>query len=144
MKSSKLMKTLTGLMLLIHTPAARAAHPELAKLGQIKFSAPEVSRYALDNGLIVYIVKDNTLPIIHMSAFTKSGNAYDPRGKIGISQMTAPLTCETISARPGTRWENRKRRPRPESVRSRSIPPASWPATTSPWPGAAWGCRSRA
>lgn len=91
MKNHLAKAVLIGLMINIAAPAAFAAHPELAGLGQIKFSAPGVPRYVLDNGLVVYIVKDNTLPVIHMSAFIKAGSAYDPAEKIGLAQMTAAL-----------------------------------------------------
>jgi predicted Zn-dependent peptidase len=80
-----------GLVTIMTPQNSLAGHPELEKLGQIKFSVPPVSRYALDNGLIVYILKDNTLPVIHVSALVRSGSAYDPAGKTGLAQMTANL-----------------------------------------------------
>lgn len=81
----------TGFMINLAVSTALAAHPELAKFGQIKFDAPDAPRYALANGLVVYIVKDNTLPVVHFSAYIKAGSAYDPAAKIGLAQLTAPL-----------------------------------------------------
>ena len=91
MKNYLAKAVITGLMINITPTASFAGHPELAKLGQIKFSVPEVPRRALDNGLIVYIVKDNTLPVIHLSAYIKTGSSYDPEGKTGLAAMTAAL-----------------------------------------------------
>ncbi|MDA8243292.1 MAG: pitrilysin family protein [Elusimicrobia bacterium] len=68
-----------------------AARPELANLGRIQFTAPKANRYVLDNGMVVYMVKDNTLPIVHISAFLKAGSAYDPADKAGLAQMTLTL-----------------------------------------------------
>ena len=90
MKNSSAKAIITGLIMTINTLAG-AAHPELAKLGQIKFSVPEVSRRVLDNGLVVYILKDNTLPVVHLSAFIKTGSAYDPADKVGLAQMVGSL-----------------------------------------------------
>jgi predicted Zn-dependent peptidase len=80
-----------GLIMTITTSASLAAHPELAKLGQIKFSAPAASRYTLDNGLVIYAVKDNTLPVVHISALIHTGSSRDPKGKAGLAQMAVEL-----------------------------------------------------
>ncbi len=98
MKNYLAKAAVTGLIMTI-TNLAGAAHPELAKLGQIKFSVPEVSRRALDNGLVVYILRDNTLPVVHISAFVKTGSAYDPAGKTGLAQMTGALIRDGGSAK---------------------------------------------
>lgn len=98
MKNYLAKAIITGLIMNL-TNFAGAAHPELAKLGQIKFSVPGVSRRVLDNGLTVYILKDNTLPVVHMSAFIKTGSAYDPAGKTGLAQMTGALLRDGGSAK---------------------------------------------
>lgn len=98
MKNYLVKAILTGLIMNI-TNFAGAAHPELAKLGQIKFSVPEVPPRVLANGLTVYILKDNTLPVVHLSAFIKTGSAYDPADKIGLAQMTGALLRDGGSAK---------------------------------------------
>lgn len=91
MKNAIFTAAAIGLMMNIAPTSANAAHPELAKLGRIQFTAPKVPRYQLDNGMVVYLVKDNTLPIVHVSAFLKTGSAYDPADKAGLAQMTVAL-----------------------------------------------------
>ncbi len=86
------LKTIAAIiMTAITAPACFAAHPELANLGQIKFTVPKAARYRLDNGLVVYMVKDNTLPIVHATALVHVGSAYATEDKLGIAQMTAAL-----------------------------------------------------
>lgn len=82
---------LAGLVTTMTPQTSLAGHPELAKLGQIKFSVPQVSRYALDNGLVIYILKDNTLPVIHVSAMIHTGSSRDTKAKAGLAQMTTSL-----------------------------------------------------
>lgn len=99
MKRNLLKGIAALIMTTISLPACFAAHPELAKLGQIKFSAPKASRYQLDNGLVVYMVKDNTLPIVHISGFIHTGSSFAPKDKLGLAQMTASLIRDGGTAR---------------------------------------------
>ncbi|KAF0126038.1 MAG: peptidase M16-like protein [Elusimicrobia bacterium] len=82
------------------TAAAYAAdHPVLSRFGALDFKPGKPERYVLDNGLTVYILRDNTLPIVHISAFIRAGNAHDLPGKAGIAQMTSYLVKDGGSAR---------------------------------------------
>lgn len=91
MKKTVLNSIAAIIMTTITAPACFAAHPELANLGEIKFTVPNAARYQLDNGLVVYLVKDNTLPIVHATALFHVGSAYAPKDKLGIAQMAAAL-----------------------------------------------------
>lgn len=85
---------------IIMTAAASFAdHPVLSRFGALDFRPGKPERYVLDNGLTVYMLKDNTLPIVHISAFIGVGNAHDPAGKAGIAQMTSYLVKDGGSAR---------------------------------------------
>ncbi len=99
MKNLILTAVMTGLIMNIAPRNSLAAHPELARLDQIKFSVPPVSRYQLDNGLVVYAVKDNTLPMIHVSALVHTGSARDPQGKTGLASLTVQLLRDGGTAR---------------------------------------------
>ena len=68
-----------------------ALPPVLPKIGGIDFKPPKGSRYALDNGMIVYLLKDATLPVVHITAITRTGKIYDTREKIGLGEFTVSL-----------------------------------------------------
>lgn len=68
-----------------------AVPPALPEIGGIDFKPPKGSRYTLENGLVVYLLKDNTLPVMHMTAIIKTGKIYDSKEKIGLGELTAGL-----------------------------------------------------
>ncbi len=76
-----------------------ADHPVLARFGPLDFRPGKPERYVLENGLTVYMLRDNTLPVVHISAFIRAGNAADLPGKAGIAQMTSYLVKDGGSAR---------------------------------------------
>jgi predicted Zn-dependent peptidase len=83
---------LIGAIMLSGLPSnSWSVQPMLPKTGAIDFKPPKGSRYALDNGLIVYLLKDNTLPVVHITAITRTGRIYDPKEKIGLGELTVSL-----------------------------------------------------
>ena len=68
-----------------------AIPPVLPNIGGIDFKPPKGSRYVLDNGLVVYLMKDATLPVVHITAITRTGKIYDPKEKIGLGELTVSL-----------------------------------------------------
>lgn len=68
-----------------------ALPPVLPKTGGIDFKPPKGSRYKLDNGLIVYLMKDATLPVVHVTAITRTGKIYDTREKTGLGELSVSL-----------------------------------------------------
>ena len=65
--------------------------PILPKTGGIDFKPPKGSRYALDNGMVVYLMKDTTLPVVHITAIIRTGKIYDPKEKIGLGELAVSL-----------------------------------------------------
>ena len=63
----------------------------MPKLGGVNFKPPHGTRAVLGNGLVVYLLKDSTLPVIHLTAYIRTGKINDPAGKIGLGEMTAGL-----------------------------------------------------
>lgn len=51
----------------------------------------EPERYTFDNGLIVYLLEDHTLPLIDGAAYLRVPSTFDPEEKIGLAAMTADL-----------------------------------------------------
>ncbi|MFA6434009.1 MAG: pitrilysin family protein [Elusimicrobiales bacterium] len=65
--------------------------PVLPKIGGLDFKPPKGSRYVLDNGLVVYLLKDATLPVVNITALTRTGKIYDTKKKIGLGDLTVSL-----------------------------------------------------
>lgn len=70
---------------------SHAVPPNLPKMERVIFKPPKGSRFVLENGLIIYLLKDNSLPVMHMTAITKTGKIYDPKEKIGLAELTVFL-----------------------------------------------------
>src|SRR5438105_2287124 len=71
-----------------------ATPPQVAAPPPLKFQPPKGERFALKNGITVFILEDHDLPLIHGSALVRSGSFYDDKAKPG----TAELTGETMRA----------------------------------------------
>lgn len=78
-------------MTLFSAAAAFALPPKLPALAGVDFKPPKGDRAVLDNGMVVYLMKDNTLPVVHMTAYIRTGKLNDPVEKIGLGEMTASL-----------------------------------------------------
>ena len=62
---------------------------EYPKLSKVKI--PEVERVELDNGMILFLVEDDELPLINMSARISVGSIYEPEDKIGLASITGAV-----------------------------------------------------
>lgn len=91
MKEHILKTLILGSSLLVFASSLSAVKPRLPKSKPLDFSPPQGARHILKNGMIVYILKDNTLPIINISAKVKTGKLYDTKDKIGLAELTADL-----------------------------------------------------
>jgi predicted Zn-dependent peptidase len=69
------------------TPAdLQARYPTLDEI-----EIPKVETYTLPNGMQLYLLPDNTLPIITGRALIRTGNLFDPREKIGLAGVTGSV-----------------------------------------------------
>ncbi len=89
-------------------PISRAATsfalpPGLPEIRGLDFKPPKGDRAVLDNGLVVYLMKDNTLPVLHMTAYIRTGKINDSLGKRGLGELTASLLKDggTLKYTPG-------------------------------------------
>lgn len=61
----------------------------------IKWSVPEVGkevrREVLDNGIILYMMKDDRLPLFNISALFRCGEIYYPLEKMAVADMTGEM-----------------------------------------------------
>ena len=52
-----------------------------------KFSIPEVEDHTLDNGLRLYLIEDNTLPLVRISVRINCGEWLEPSDKVGLANI---------------------------------------------------------
>jgi len=93
-----LLKT-TALTLLALVVVAAAAPEAAAKkpwekfkypdLGEIQM--PEYERVELDNGMILYLAVDKSLPLVQLSATIRAGSIYEPAHLVGLASITGDV-----------------------------------------------------
>ncbi len=68
----------------------------------INFNPPVPERFELSNGLVVFFLPDDQLPVVTMSAIIRAGEAYVPVGKAGLGGIVgeALVTGGTESRTP--------------------------------------------
>ena len=59
-----------------------------------KFNLPAIQKAKLKNGLDVWLVQQDELPIVSMNMVFKTGSDYDPLNKAGLNSVTASLLNE--------------------------------------------------
>ncbi|MGI8788811.1 MAG: M16 family metallopeptidase [Pyrinomonadaceae bacterium] len=64
-----------------------------------KFTLPTIEKTKLSNGLNVWMVKQNELPIVSMNLVLNSGATLDPQDKSGVSSMTATMIDQGTKTR---------------------------------------------
>jgi predicted Zn-dependent peptidase len=52
---------------------------------------PKIEELKLSNGLQVYIVKNDRLPIVAMQLAIRAGRMHEPRARLGVSELSADL-----------------------------------------------------
>jgi zinc protease len=63
---------------------------------------PEVSRYVLENELILLLLEDREFPLVDIRAYLRAGSVFDPTEKAGLSALTArAVRTGGSEARPG-------------------------------------------
>jgi len=48
---------------------------------------PDYQRYELDNGMVVYLMEDHSLPLISGTALVKVGTRFDPPQQVGLAEL---------------------------------------------------------
>lgn len=56
---------------------------------EITFKLPKIERFSLPNGLKVYFIKKNKLPIVQLNFLFNAGSKYDPADKKGLANILA-------------------------------------------------------
>lgn len=68
-------------------------HPDKLTFKPIEFRVPdpESMRTVLSNGMVVYALEDDALPLVEISIRFRGGSIWDPMGKEGLAQMLGTL-----------------------------------------------------
>ena len=68
----------------------------------IQFKPPVPQKHTLSNGMELYLIEDNELPVFDISGLVKTGTIYDPSDKIGLASIFASVmrTGGTVSREP--------------------------------------------
>ena len=87
-----------GLVCCLHLPAIARGElptsPGPRHYNQLTFpplpeiTLPDYERYALPNGLVVYLVEDHHLPLVRGHALFRVGSRWEPAEQVGLAQMT--------------------------------------------------------
>ncbi|HEX2691500.1 MAG TPA: insulinase family protein [Kofleriaceae bacterium] len=65
--------------------AAPAPHPPAP------IELPKIQEFKLSNGLAVYVVKNDHLPVVAMQLAVRAGRMHEPRARLGVSELTADM-----------------------------------------------------
>jgi len=102
----KVFKIISGsliLCLIIFGSSSIDAKPhEELTYEPIQFKPPVPQKHTLSNGMELYLIEDNELPIFNISGLVKTGTIYDPADKIGLASIFASVmrTGGTVSREP--------------------------------------------
>jgi zinc protease len=61
--------------------------------------APPIVKRQLSNGLPVWIVEQQVLPVVQMSLLVHAGTGTDPRGRYGVASLTAAMITQGAGSR---------------------------------------------
>lgn len=70
---------------------SRLIPPDKIVYPKLKFELPKAERVVLENGIVLYIMEDNELPLVNVNAIFRTGSIYDPPGKEGVAELAAYL-----------------------------------------------------
>ncbi|MDA3859725.1 MAG: pitrilysin family protein [Melioribacteraceae bacterium] len=62
--------------------------------GTIEFHLPKFNNFVLDNGLEVFFVQKNNLPLVQLNMLVNAGSKFDPINKSGLAYLTSLLIDE--------------------------------------------------
>jgi zinc protease len=55
------------------------------------FNKPDVTTFSLRNGIRIYLLEDNELPLISASVLVRTGSILEPMDKVGLASMTGSV-----------------------------------------------------
>jgi zinc protease len=89
-----------------------------------KFTLPAIQKTTLSNGLAVWVVKKDRLPIVAMDLVVNAGGSLDPNDRAGIATLTASMLNQGTKTRSAVDIANGL-----QSIGASVNPSASWDAS---------------
>lgn len=75
--------------------AQKADRSKAPQPGEIRsLQLPEIQEFKLNNGLPVYLVEKNDVPIVQINLYFNAGSIFDPNDKLGLARLTADMMDE--------------------------------------------------
>jgi zinc protease len=71
--------------------AAEPVNPRTMTFAPVKYEIPKAERFAIANGMIVYLMTDRELPLVNVTAYVGTGSIYEPAEKSGLAGITAAV-----------------------------------------------------
>lgn len=65
--------------------------PSDLKFPPISFSPSKPERVELKNGMVLFLLKDDELPVLDITALVRTGSIYEPQEKIGMASLAATV-----------------------------------------------------
>ena len=85
---------------MLDSDAATGLRTEGASFGRTEGGGPEVSSFALDNGLDVVVIPDRRTPVVTHMVWYRNGSADDPLGQSGIAHFLEHLMFKGTERHP--------------------------------------------
>jgi zinc protease len=85
---------------MLDSDAAAGLRTEGASFGRTEGGGPEVSSFALDNGLDVVVIPDRRTPVVTHMVWYRNGSADDPLGQSGIAHFLEHLMFKGTERHP--------------------------------------------
>ena len=63
--------------------------PDRIRYPSLSFDLPRVERIFIDNGIRLFTLPDNELPLVQVKVVVGAGSMYDPPGQEGLAELTA-------------------------------------------------------
>lgn len=80
-------------LLLSLAQQAIPARPEALRFDELRFEVPEPARFQreLSNGILLYVARDSTFPLVSLRIQLRQGSYLEPANKVGLAGLTGSL-----------------------------------------------------
>jgi predicted Zn-dependent peptidase len=66
-------------------------HPSHLSFKPLEFPFPQAEQVKLSNGIELYLLEDNELPLINLVALVRTGSVFEPADKAGLAALTGTV-----------------------------------------------------
>ncbi|MEM7734684.1 MAG: pitrilysin family protein [Deinococcota bacterium] len=81
-------------MFVSHANPSEWTDPEMMSFDQLVPEPQVPERVELSNGLVVYLLVDDTLPLVQGTLYLRAGGLFDPDAQTGLASLTATMLRE--------------------------------------------------